>query len=892
MRTDWRPIVWCCLLVAAALAPSRCSAGQEPSLAQPTDAVHLKARSIIRWQEDDATLLYLRRDAWVHQGPHGIAGSRLLIWFTETEKDGRRTANLQVYADAGASLLKRGVARSVKRPSLFRLSTHAGVVLNAEQVLAGDAPKEDGFLLRARAFRRDETLPEDVAQALPQEIRPSAEEMTVSDLTDEGAVLTLRGNARIVSGDLTLSADAIRVHLRFEGGRFESPRIVSVYAEGVADLRREREHITAETIYLDVQAGTGLALNARVRAYDPERDVPVQFGADRVRQVSRHRFVVEGKGFLTTSNFAKPHYRIEGKSIELVRKPEAEPPEDEPEERPERKESVVVSSRNNIFYVEWLPVFWWPYVKKDVGKGAYLIRGLELGRSGNLGNFIKARWNLYDLGVYSNEWSELTLRTDAFSDHGFGAGLDFEYDGATRFGLAHGYYIHDTAEEDDRDLPTPRDDRGELTLRHREFLPRGWRADLEIGWLSDRQFLRTYDRDEFDEGKDRETQLFLRKTSGNAMFTAQAKERVNDFQNYVERYSLAYHVIGQPTPLLPLVWTSHSDVSRLALRFDEVLAVPDPDHVVRLDTAHELSAPLRLGPFRSDPFVWGDFTAFSSEAGDDDSAARWATAYGVRAAGNFYRTYDAGSRRFQIDRLRHIITPTAEYMNRWEVSKGPAHFVQHDDIDALDELHRVTFGLRNRLQTYRFVAGERRPLDFATLDVDYATHLSDAGMDRGLDDYIEASGRWRVSERMQILSEDNRFNSDEHRLEQLNGEIALNFWQPLQVSLIHKYFLDLGTVGEPSHSISLLGIIYQPLFSRWRVELNTSYDFKARRRTGDSRDPRRLGSGVYLTRNLEGWEVTLGARFDQGLANETVLTFNVSPPGSGRGLLRLRTGGY
>ncbi len=919
MRAGKLPILWCFFAaVAAHLPPGACAAivaapKLEP-LAEHVQVIHVEAQEVVRWQEGDASLLYLRGGARIYQGTDRIVGPRLLAWFEEALEQGRSAGALEVYAETSSILRREKATTRIDQPTLFRLVSSEGITLRAQELLSGDAPVMDEFLLRALAFRRGKSPPERLAQALPRHIRPSAEEMTFTELTAEGGTMALRGNAQIISRDLSLRADAVRLRIRFREPGFQSMEIESIYAEGVVDLRREREHITAEAIYLDLRTEEGLALNARVRVYDPEREIPLQFCADVVRELSRYRFVVEGRGYFTTSKFAVPHYRIEGAEIEMVRGPgidrlregkklEEKARAREPSDRrlvprsepllrrvvPEAPEGLVVSSRNNIFYIESIPIFYWPYVAKDVRAGAFLIRRAQVGGSSNLGNFLKAEWNLYDLGIYFNEWnewSELTLRTDGFSSRGLGLGLDFEYEGASRFGFARTYYIHDTADEDDRGLPTPRDDRGEVTLRHREFLPGGWRADLEIGYLSDRRFLRTYDREEFDEAKDRETRLFLSRTSSNTMLTAQAQERLNDFQNYVERYSLAYHVIGQRPFGTPLLWTSHSDLSRLELRTDRALGLADPGHLVRLDTAHELSVPIQLGPVRTDPFAWGDLTAFSEQAGDEDSVLRGAAAFGVRAATNFYRTYDARSNMFRVDRLRHFITPTAEYTNRWEVTRSPAHFVQHDEIDALDEQHRARFGIRNRLQTYRFIEGKRQPVDFVNLDVDYALHLSDTGAERGLDDYVEASARWRVTEQVHIATEDNRFNTEDGRLEELSGEIALNLWQPLRISLIHKYFLDLTEVGEPSHSISSLRVAYQPWFSRWRVEASTAYDFRARRRLGDTKDPNRLGSGLYFTRELEGWEVTVGVEFNQGRADETILAFNVSPPGGRRKSLR------
>ena len=899
----WVALFLLSLFLAPAAAGADALAEGRPlpqTLGESGHVIRVGADHIVRRQGDGAVLLDLRGNARICQGADVVAGPRLIAWLETVGPADRKVCVLDVYGEASARVSRDGARIHLGEVVFVRLTTSEGLVLSGDAAVADDASAVDEFRDRAEAFR---TLgPAGVASQVAEgsmfgEVRPSAEEMVIEDLTDAGMTVTLHGNAKIVYEDLILSADTIRLRVSFKEKMLESPELESVYAEGAVSLERGTERITSDAIILDVRLEEALAHNGRIRMTDPAARVPMQFHAGAIRQISRDRFAAEGPGYFTTSRFAAPHYRIEGRDIRLVRGPglhrlreqeveraqPAERPGGGPQEAVKAPESLVVSSRNNLLYLGPVPVFYWPYIAKDVRSGAFLIKSADVGRSSNLGNFLQLEWNLYDLGLYFNEWSDLTLRTDLFSERGLGTGLDFSYEGATRQGFARGYYINDTAEEDDRGLPVPRSDRGEVTVRHRELLtclPGDWRADLELGYLSDLTFLRTYDRDEFDEGKDRETQIFVSGISHNQMVTAQVKGRINDFQNTVERQSVAYHVIGQPVFGSPLLLTSHADLSNLRLRMDEdLVGVTDSDWVTRLDAASEVSLPVQIGPVRADPFVWGDATTYSDRT-DDDSTVRGATAFGVRTASNFYRTYHVRNETLGVDRLRHVITPTVEYLNRWAVTESPGHFVQHDEIDALDESHRLTLGLRNRLQTYRPASGGPRPVDYVFLDVDYAFHLRDSSGDRNLDDSVEASAGWLATENIEIASEDNRYNVEESRLEEVNTRLRLKFWRPVDVSVGHKYYVDLADPGEATHSIGMFGMAYRPRFGRWQVDFNTTYDFQARRRAGDTKDPRRLGSGIFFTRDLEGWRVTIGAELNQGRANETILRFNITPPGT------------
>ena len=137
-----------------------------------------------------------------------------------------------------------------------------------------------------------------------------------------------------------------------------------------------------------------------------------------------------------------------------------------------------------------------------------------------------------------------------------------------------------------------------------------------------------------------------------------------------------------------------------------------------------------------------------------------------------------------------------------------------------------------------------------------------------------------MNENIELASNDDDYNTDRNRLEALNGEVTLNYWRPVKVSYIHHYYFDPTNTAGPWHSVSIVRFAYQPRYSRWSVDFSESYDFTAERQPGQPRNPRNLGSAVYLTRNMEGWDFSIGAEFNQGTGNSTTVMFRVTPPGS------------
>ena len=716
-----------CLLVAARAAWADAAEAPRP-FGDGKSAVWISANTVLRWQQNGKTLLDLQGNVNLFQGNSRVKSQRLLAWFSGAAPAAGQPGVLDVYAEKGTALLVDGKPSAWDEPGLLRLVAAGGLVLNGGRIVSGEPPAADPFRVRAMARHGDTAAgaAEGRVTELLGDMHPSAERMSLTDRTEAGFTVTLVGNAAVFTESMTLLADVLRVRIQFREPHYGSPRMQSIYAEGSVDFRRGDLHITCDAVYIDGVTDQGLAVGARARMREPRRQLPVQFVADAIREQSLYRFTSEGKGYLTTSPLAEPILKVQSPEIQVIpaaqtareqEKAAAAAPETAPPAQPETAaapRNFAVSARDVTAYIDDVPVFYWPYVAKDLRTGTFLIKGADLGSASYYGAFVKLQWDLYDLGIYHNDWSDLTLRTDAFSSRGEGYGLDFSYQDDARHGFARAYYIRDYATWDDAGLPVPQENRGEATLRDREMLGDGWKADLELGYLSDRRFLYAYDPRALDEDMDRQTEAFLSHVSENTMFTAQTGRQINDFQNVLEEDSVTYHVIGEPIGNSPLLWTTHTGLAELRTRYDQATGLPTPEWVDRLDTAHEVSYPLQLGCIRAEPFVWGDLTGYSRGANDENASLRAATAYGVRASANFYRTFETQSSLFEVDRLRHIVTPTVEYGNLYYVSRDPSHYIQNDEIDALDESHFVTFGLLNRLQTYRETDTGRKLVELLT----------------------------------------------------------------------------------------------------------------------------------------------------------------------------------
>jgi hypothetical protein len=68
---------------------------------------------------------------------------------------------------------------------------------------------------------------------------------------------------------------------------------------------------------------------------------------------------------------------------------------------------------------------------------------------------------------------------------------------------------------------------------------------------------------------------------------------------------------------------------------------------------------------------------------------------GLTASTTFFRTYDVVSKLFDLNRLRHVVTPYAS-VETLSVSEPSASFIQMDQRDAIDSGTEVRLGVRQR----------------------------------------------------------------------------------------------------------------------------------------------------------------------------------------------------
>jgi hypothetical protein len=892
-------------------------AAQEPPkllLGASDQSIRVSAANGKRWPKKNDAVVWLDGPCYLQSGETMVTAQNAILWLSGGDKPGQSI--LDVYAEKNVKITRNGVIKPQTTPFYARISTEVGMVFSIEKFTAiekeGKEEDENKLYIAAFKVRYPGQLPP--GSILPLEgglltqLGLQFYAQSYSFETKENVTRAiLHGDARVDVKGSKLYADNIVAWMQQAGsasasGTGGSWKPLGVYAEGSVLYITADQTVRADAMYVDMVTYEGIATNAVVRSNTDISKIPFTFASGEVRILDQHN-VFAAEGFMSTCEYSDPHYGVKGHDILITSgSPKFEPDGQQKtgvpplKGAPKRKatattpESVVVSSLRNVFYLGPVPVFYWPYVAHDIQSGGFLLRSISFEGNSRTGPVFRTAWNPYDLGVYRNDWSEATLHLDYYFDHGMAFGLDFEYEGPTRVGFITTYFLSDSEDKSFEGTPFDSGSRGRFLWRHREFLDYNWRADIEVSYLSDATFLPQFFQQEFENGKEQETLIYLRKIDDNRMYTGLLSMRINDFQNYVERQpELGFYWLGQPIWGDRVVWTTRNTLSYLHLRQDEGLGVDDPNATFRVDSSHELAIPLRFSWLQVEPFVGVDVTGYSNQADSDSATVRIMAAYGVRAAAEFYRTYVAESEFFNVHGIRHIFNPSFTLQHVFLSSRPHTDFTQYDQVDARDEVAEAILRLHNRFQTKRGKPDNMESVDFLTVDLDLHLFANEKltpvatspafPTPPQFDNYVELNAAWLLNDHWKVTTSRTRFNLDQGQFDVLNGGITMTYWQPVKISV--EQDMIKGQFGGPDRSITTLKVGYKPKGSRWELEFEEKYDWNGKDvATGHSdNNPKNLSTALAFSRDLHCWRLTISLTLNQaaGGGGGTGFGFKLTP---------------
>ncbi len=556
---------------------------------------------------------------------------------------------------------------------------------------------------------------------------------------------------------------------REEAKLFQAGDVEAVYLEGDIVMTRGERMIRAAQLYYDFHKDQALILDAVFRTFLPDRNVPVYIRAEQVRQLSSREYQADHP-LVTTSEFYTPHYHVGAARIDLV---------DKTDRALAGLRTGTYRMTHTTFNIGGRPVLYWPYTRGTLKEGETTIRAVRVGYSDDFGAELETEWHLFNvLGLETPVGFDGKLHLDYFSARGPGVGIDLNYERENYFGLFRGYYINDTGEDHlkgrFRDNDPDTENRGRLTFRHRQYLPNEWQLTLEGSYISDKNFLEEYFEREFDRDKDQETLVYLKKQHDTWAFTLLAQGRVLDFLTQTEHLpDAAFRLLGQPLGDFATFY-SENRAGWVRYRphdwslYDFFRLGPRPDSsgmTGRVDSRQEVDAPLTLGPVKVVPFGAVRGSAWD-DSPEDGGASRLFGSAGVRSSMYLWRVYDAQSDLWDIHGIRHVIKPDATAWVSGSTLDSTELYPFDENVEDIDEIDGVSFGVRQRWQTKRGGPERERITDLFTLDVEAGffnnaqnfeyTHgyTSYSRPENSISrNYVGTAASWRINDATALISE-------------------------------------------------------------------------------------------------------------------------------------------
>jgi hypothetical protein len=417
------------------------------------------------------------------------------------------------------------------------------------------------------------------------------------------------------------------------------------YMEGnIVFLQGERT-IRAERMYYDVPNNVGTVLNADMLTPVRSYDGLLRLHADVIQQTAKDRFFAQNT-FLTSSRIGEPSYRLQAGDVyfEDIQRPAVDaltgqPLMDPATGGPLFDHQRLATATNNFVFIGPAPVFYWPVLATDLNDPTYYIRRASMRQDDVFGTQVLTHWSGYQLlGIRNKpEGTDFDLSLDYLSSRGLGHGGTFSYNRESLFdfpGHTEGFLdywgIQDRGTDDlgqyRYHVPPEQTYRYRLFGKHRELLPYDLQLSAEVGWISDRNFLEEYYKNEWDELKDATTGLELKRLHENTAWSITADYRVNDFFTDTNWLPRADHFwLGQPLFRDAFTWFEHSNAAYAQFRRTTIPAntIGGPgnnsagpfnflawetgnEQGGRYATRQELDWPFQLGVVKLVPYVLGE----------------------------------------------------------------------------------------------------------------------------------------------------------------------------------------------------------------------------------------------------------------------------------------------
>lgn len=711
--------------------------------------------------------------------------------------------------------------------------------------------------------------------------------------------------------------------------------------------------LRADQIYYDATNHRAIAMAADLELWLPGMTDAVHVFGREVQQLGRREWRAVQAGVYSSKLPSDPGVLFEASEVSLVERPTLRRnflglPYRSVGGQPVGAERLL-TGRNARVEVLGVPVFYTPYYRADPAEPLGPLDGLGFGNDRIFGFQAYTSWDIHRLlGLRPPPGHKWRLNLDYLSDRGTAVGTEYFYADPDFFGFGGptagsirlwglsdgGVDVLGPNRGPEPPVPDRTRFRGRALWRHQQELIADREPDSgmysggrfaavqgQFAWLSDKNFLEQYFKQEFDIGPNQETFLNLVGSDGPwfGSLLAQGGQR-RDWITETRWLPKASGALVGRSFFDLFTYTTRADVG-----YAQLLPATQPPFAVlpteqRIDTVRgdwwqELSLPVRAGPVNLVPYGVLDLTGYSRDL-TGESQGRVYGAGGVRSAVTLSRVYsEASSELFNLRGLNHKVTAQANYYiartdtpftrlplldrlnddaidQAYRTITPQQTFFQNnaaglalmtspifdpqryairrlvmDRVDTRDDIQSVQLELNQRWQTKRGFQGLEHTIDWLTLNLS-ASVFPEADRDnfgKSLA-FLEYDTVWNVGDRTALASAGwfDPFDFGAHY-----WNVGAYFSRPDNTSLYLGY-----RQTDPLQSKAVTAALNYQLTKKYAVNVGAAYDFGTQKA---------LTNTVTLTRTGTDLTVTLGVTYN-ALINNLGVQFAVVPNlAAGRG---------
>lgn len=473
--------------------------------------------------------------------------------------------------------------------------------------------------------------------------------------------VSAEGNVVIEYGKTTLTCDKIVVFTKTKDG----------FAEGNVELRDEKGLIRGKSLTYNFETQEGKITGADLKM------APYFCLAPKAEKFPS-KFVLYNAE-ITTCNLDQPHYHMYCRKVDIY-------PKDK------------IHAQGVKFVVGSVPVLYLPFFTQRIDDPRHGF-SFQPGSSKEWGSYLLTAYR-----YYLNEEVRGILRVDYRANKGFAYGFDMEKF-AGDFGNAHleYYFIKESLHGRGETEPIyKKPKRYKLEYRHKWDIDNTTQFITEIHDFSDKNLLRNYFYRQFEIDPAPRSYTLFSHNYPNATASILLQKRFNHFFSETEKIP-EVKLDTRKFQLMdsPLYYQNDSSITGFTTRAEFTDADED---TVRVDTFNELSYPFKAAIFNLEPSVGIRNSYYSKDKNGSEQLLRNIFYSGCSISTKFYRTFEdvhLNAYGIEIDKLRHIITPSLSHQFINEPTLPAERLTAFDSIDSIVKTNQTVVSLENKLQTKR-----------------------------------------------------------------------------------------------------------------------------------------------------------------------------------------------